>query len=62
MDHQTKQGLALRVISRGICQRCGGSGQLLRPSKTKLLTFCRCGACRGHGVRWKYVLTQTDET
>lgn len=39
--------------SKGVCQRCGGSGQLLRPAKIKLLNFKRCTDCGGRGYRFK---------
>lgn len=37
---------------RGVCERCGGSGQLLRPTESKLLHFKKCSNCQGHGVRF----------
>ena len=30
-----------------VCTRCGGSGFLLRPRKSKLLTFAHCPRCEG---------------
>lgn len=35
-----------------LCTRCGGSGQLFRPTKEKVLDFKKCSDCQGHGVRF----------
>lgn len=34
-----------------ICKRCGGSCNLLRPSKGKVLRFQKCTTCGGKGVK-----------
>lgn len=45
-----------KVIGKGLCRQCGGSGSLLRPLKShglivKLNNFVRCSSCGGHGMR-----------
>jgi len=39
--------------TKGICLRCEGSGNLLRPTKDQLCTFQKCTNCQGHGVRFR---------
>jgi len=45
----------MAYISKGLCKRCSGSGQLFRPAKEKLLTFKKCTCCAGRGYRFKAI-------
>lgn len=44
-----------KIVHLRICKRCGGAGNLLRPTKTKPINFVKCSGCSGKGTKYKVI-------
>jgi predicted metal-binding protein len=47
--------MSKKIVSLRICKRCGGAGNLLRPTEAKLINFVKCSGCSGKGTKYKVI-------